>query len=1004
MIRSDWSLRTRMTLWLGLLLTLIVVAVIAFMIIGVPGSVWLEGRIDRERTKAFHHLDLIADLQKRQLLSWLQEKRYDAHMLGSNPFVGAFVNQLLNPAAPKHLDGAKVAHYLAPNKNAHKTFTRLIIASAKDGKVLFSSPKEAILGADDMPLLRMAILSQNSVIGDVKSRTENTPPLFHIAQPILNPTGIIEAILIIDYNPDNMFKPLLRTGRGLGQSGEAVLVNGAMRILTTLKHPLADGSLAKPMVHRIDALPARMAAAGSEGIVEALDYRGVAVLAAFRHIRISPEWGWGLVVKIDYAEFFAPIQLEIRKAIWTGLVGIIAILLLTGLATGILTKPLRRLSLVATRLADGDLAARSSLRGCDEIGILGHTFDRMADTIQAAIATTEERYRTYVDNAPVGIFVVDAQGCYVDVNRAACNMTGYTHQELTNLSIPSMVPGEMLDEVMQAFCELKDTGRLIKEIALQHKDGAVFPVSLDAVRLSNGHFMGFCSDISVRRAAQDAERESRERLQAILDNSSAAIFLKDHNGRYSLVNRRFKEVCPSPGTEIIGATDREIWGPEVSAALMAADRSVLASGQPLQKEEIVPNASGDTRTYLVVKFPLFDVNGVPQMVGGIATDISERILLEKELTQARKMEAVGTLTGGIAHDFNNILYIIMGNAELGKLKAGAGADIGEFFAEILKAAARASDLVVQMLAFSRRSNLEKQPLAPGPVIRQSLKFMRAAMPANIELQSSITEFAGSILANATQVHQLVMNLMTNAAQAMSECGGEIEVTLDTTSPDHDKAMQPDVATYFRLQIRDTGPGIALSVQEHMFEPFFTTKEVGKGTGLGLSVVHGIVDNHGGTIKVDSTLGQGATFIILLPLIKDIVAIESAIDLDDLPRGRGWILLVDDEPQLRNIGCEMLEKLGYRVESYGNPKVAWERFQQDYDRFDIVVSDQAMPGMTGVQLGQKILAARPDVPFFICSGFSETIDHEKANKLGFRGFFQKPFSMRVLAETLAKNGL
>jgi PAS domain S-box-containing protein len=384
---------------------------------------------------------------------------------------------------------------------------------------------------------------------------------------------------------------------------------------------------------------------------------------------------------------------------------------------------------------------------------------------------------------------------------------------------------------------------------------------------------------------------------------------------------------------------------------------------------------------------------------GVSRDITERKIAEKEKTklqsqlrQAHKMEAIGTLTGGIAHDFNNILGIIIGNTEL------ALDDVPEWnpahfnLEEIKTAVLRAKGVVSQLLGFIRKTDIKRQPIHIIPVIKDSLKFLRSTITTNIDIRQNIQNTTDTVHADSTQIHQLIINLCTNASQAMDETGGILDIGIQNVVLDENSAsvLDPELITgnYVKVTVSDTGHGIAPEIIQRIFDPYFTTREVGKGSGLGLSVVHGIVKSHKGAISVDSRPGKGTSFSVFFPVTNENVAIESKT-VEELPAGNERILFVDDEISIVNTAKQILERLGYRVETKMSPVKALAIFRSNPDEFDLVITDMAMPQMTGDRLVKEILNIRPEMPVILCTGFSEKISEEKAKALGIKAFALKP---------------
>lgn len=385
-------------------------------------------------------------------------------------------------------------------------------------------------------------------------------------------------------------------------------------------------------------------------------------------------------------------------------------------------------------------------------------------------------------------------------------------------------------------------------------------------------------------------------------------------------------------------------------------------------------------------------------------DISEKKKLETQLQQAQKMEAIGTLAGGIAHDFNNILTPIIGYTELCIYNTEKESLQYRNLSEILAAANRAKDLVQQILTFSRHTMPERKPIRISPILKEAIKLLRATLPATIEIQQHIDVELDMVAADATQIHQILMNLCTNASHAMQKNGGVLDINLDEIEFDSKiKIQYPAImeGKYLRLTVSDTGHGIPKEEIEQIFDPYFTTKEKGEGTGLGLAVVHGIVKSHNGHIRVYSKPGKGTTFHIYLPLIKTISIKEVVTTFDDLPTGNEHILFVDDELQIIDVQKQILEKLGYTVTAITSGLEALEAFQSDQNSFDVLITDMTMPKMTGDKLIQQIKKIRPDIPVVLCTGFSEKIDEAKASDLDIDAFILKPVDKTKLAETLRK---
>jgi PAS domain S-box-containing protein len=404
--------------------------------------------------------------------------------------------------------------------------------------------------------------------------------------------------------------------------------------------------------------------------------------------------------------------------------------------------------------------------------------------------------------------------------------------------------------------------------------------------------------------------------------------------------------------------------------------------------------------------PIYDAAGGIVGYRGVTRDITARLYAEEQLRQAQqdaqrrqaqKMEAIGVLAGGIAHDFNNILSAVLGYTDLALRKVAPSTPVAQYLQEVLTAGRRAQSLVQQILMFSRASEPERIPVQIRLIVKEVLKLLRASLPTTIDIRQDVDHDDGAVLADSTQIHQVLMNLCANAEYAMRDTGGILEVRLDTVELDtgtvaHYAELVP--GSYLRLTIRDTGHGIPPEVATRVFEPFFTTKGVGQGTGMGLSVVHGIVTGHGGAIRLQSMPEQGTTCEVYLPRL-DMVVDDTTSQDESLPVGKGVILFIDDEEAIARVSQRMLEQLGFQAVVCTSSLAALETFHHAPYHFDLVITDQTMPHMTGEVLACELRLIRPDIPIILCTGFSHTIDAEKAQAQGIDAFLMKPLVPRDL---------
>ncbi len=499
-----------------------------------------------------------------------------------------------------------------------------------------------------------------------------------------------------------------------------------------------------------------------------------------------------------------------------------------------------------------------------------------------------------------------------------------------------------------------------------------------------------------------------KRYKILFDNVNDGIIVRSFEGRILDANPAICQRLGYSHEELLGMNIADILSPENAnlltkrmARLRQQGSLVYESAHKRRDGSIFPVESGSR---------VIEYDG-QRMILTVSRDISERKqseaernLLQAQLQQAQKHEAIGTLAGGIAHDFNNILFPIIGYTEMTMEDVPKDSLIYQNLTEVLKSARRAAQLVQHILTFSRSTDIEKKPLRLQVIVREALKLIRATIPQTISIHQDIDSNCGPVLANPTQIHQIVMNLCTNAYHAMQEDGGELRVSVCevTVRPeDHIGQLNQRPGPYIRMMISDTGCGMDRNVMNHIFDPYFTTKPPGKGTGLGLAVVHGIVKSCGGEITVYSKPGTGSAFYVYLPRIANAAEENAPAPAGDIPCGNERILLVDDEEQIVIMEKKMLETLGYQVTAKTGSLEALEIFRQNPDSFDLVITDQAMPNMPGSRLAENMMQIRPGIPIILCTGFSETFTEKDAKKLGIREFVLKPIVKKDLARTIRR---
>jgi PAS domain S-box-containing protein len=494
-----------------------------------------------------------------------------------------------------------------------------------------------------------------------------------------------------------------------------------------------------------------------------------------------------------------------------------------------------------------------------------------------------------------------------------------------------------------------------------------------------------------------ARADTRARIESIYRAAPIGIGL--------VVDRTLLEVndrlCRMTGyarEELVGRNARILYPSEDEYAFVGTEkyRQIREQGTGTVKTRF-QTKTGIILDIMLTSAPL-DPDDLSAGITFTAVDITRDTKVEDQMHQARKMEAIGILAGGIAHDFNNILFPIMGHTELLLEDVPGDSPFRNSLNKIHAASLRARDLVSQILTFSRQEKNRPRLLTLQPVVKEVMKMIRATIPASIQIVQKIDAGCGPVRADPIQIHQIVMNLATNAYHAMEETGGELTVSLTRADPMPCDPATPDMSPGPRvcLSVSDTGRGMDDITARKMFDPFFTTKKPGKGTGMGLSVVHGIVTGMNGVIQVSSQPGSGTTVDLYFPLAPEIPD-EKTLQVDDrIPGGTEKILLVDDEAEIVSMEKQMLEWLGYHVTPFTSSVDALERFTTSPDAFDLVITDMAMPWISGDKLAARLSEIRPEIPVVICTGFSEIMDREKAASLGFKGFLFKPIVMKDLA--------
>jgi PAS domain S-box-containing protein len=640
---------------------------------------------------------------------------------------------------------------------------------------------------------------------------------------------------------------------------------------------------------------------------------------------------------------------------------------------------------------------------------------------EKALRESEEKYRVLFDTFPLGITVSDPSGKIVESNATAAKLLGVQRDEHEARHVDGeewriIRPDGTLMPVDEyaSVRALKENRRVENvEMGIVKTDAEITWISVTAAPLlleKYGVVVTY-GDISARkRAEQDYQTLFRE----MLDGFALHEIICDPKGcpvdyRFIAVNPAFEHMTGLKAASIVGRTVMEVM-PETEPYWIETYGKVALTGEPAFFESY----SSELKKH----FEVTAFQPAANQFACIFADITDRqkakeekAKLDAQLQQAQKMESIGSLASGIAHDLNNILFPISGLSEM--LLDDISPDTPEHksIEQIHKSAKRGSDLVKQILAFSRQSNPQKLPIRIQPILEEALKLVQATIPRNIEVKSHINTDCGMIFGDPTQIHQIAMNLITNAFHAVEQTSGTIDISVKETAivsfaEKEDlsfHAIPGDIMAcrYACITVSDTGTGIDKTLIDKIFDPYFTTKELGKGTGLGLSVVHGIVKEHGGDIRVCSEAGKGTTFNIYLPLLEGARDSKTAAVIKQYPTGCERILLVDDEEPIVLMVQMMLEKLGYHITVRTSSQDALATFKANTASFDLVISDRGMPNMTGDQLAGELISIRPGIPIILCTGFSNENDVKRAKAMGVKGFLMKPVTIGNLAEMVRK---
>lgn len=612
---------------------------------------------------------------------------------------------------------------------------------------------------------------------------------------------------------------------------------------------------------------------------------------------------------------------------------------------------------------------------------------------------SESRYKSIFKNL-LDIYVeTNREGTILEISPSCKKHMGYKREELLGVSFSKFYANsnirEKVHNALQSNHILNDF-----EVALVHKKGQIVPFSITSrtIRDKDGNFIKLISMLRFIGERKEIEKKHK-RLFTAVEHAAESIIITDAQGIIQYVNPAFEAITGYTKAEALGNNPRILKSGIHESHFYKSMWQTLTTGNVWQGQIQNRNKNGDLYYEYASITPIKDKDGIIVSYVGVKRDITHELEVEQRLLQAQKMEAIGTLSGGIAHDFNNILTAIIGYTEIALQEVEEGSAIDKDLHQVLTASNRAKDLVAQILAFARQSGKEVRPVRLDYTIKEVFQMLRSSIPSTINITQSI-ESDSRILGNDTQLHQVVMNLCTNAAHAMEENGGVLHVGLKDIGIDEKLKKSTGLmpGNYVELIISDTGVGIGSDIIRLIFNPYFTTKAQGEGTGMGLAVAQGIIESYEGKITVQSEMGKGTTFTIYLP-VSEQMADGNRKDVSELPAGTGNILIADDEVTIAEMFTKALTNLGYSVTMRTSSVEALELFRSKPNEFDILITDMTMPKMTGEQLAIEVLKIRPDLPVIICTGYSKRLSKERVRQIGVKSLIYKPVINSELANAV-----
>ena len=927
------------------------------------------------------------------------------------------------PAALR--DTAQAQAFLDSMIGLQRVFDNQVSILTPDGKILAETPFLSGRRGFDIsyrPYYKNTVATLAPVISDpyISSLAEKHPIIMMTA-PVVDKNGVLVGILsgAMDLMGENVLQDISRIA--IGRSGYLFLTTQDTRLI--IMHPDAKRILS-PIPFGANLLYDK-AVNGFEGTGETINTYGVRMLDSFKRLKVN---NWILTASYPVSEAHEMVyQLE-KKFLVAAVIGIICVLLIVFFLIKYLTSPLTRFTRHIETLPRNEGAHKLvDIRTHDEIGTLSQAFNRMIgelDRQKEVIHKSEERYRTVYDSANDAIFIQDLHtGAIVDVNQKMCEMFGFSTEEALQVDIGALSSGEPPYTPQQAQSWISKAAQGIPQLfewKAKGKKQRVFWVEIKMRLVEIGgvdHLLVTVSDINERKLAAEALKESEKRLSQIINFLPDATFAIDLDGKVIAWNHAIEEMTGVKVEEMIGKGNYEygipfygIRRPILIDLVFMLDEEVKNKYFFVRKDgdclfaEVDATINGTVHSLWGISRPLFDCNGT--LVGAIESirDITdykrseaEKALLEDKLLQAQKMEAIGTLAGGIAHDFNNILTALIGYGNLLQMKMASDDPLRTYVDQILKSSEMAANLTQNLLTFTRKQVAELKHHNVNSVIQGIKKLLQRLLSEDIELKTVLTDQDVTIMTDITQVDQIILNLATNARDAMPN-GGKLIIETDRVTFDQSFIKAHGFGKpgeYVLISVSDTGIGMDKKTKEKIFEPFFTTKEVGKGTGLGLSTVYGIVNQHDGIITVYSEPDEGTTFHVYLPVSSTKPAADLISPSIPVKGGTETILIAEDHDDSRSLIKEVLESNGYAVIETVDGADAVERYMDFMDDISLLILDVVMPRKNGMHTFEEIKKLKPDIKVLFMSGYTGDIVLDKGILKKEFNFISKPLSPNAL---------